>query len=146
VGLVFPTRGSAVAARLTHAQEVAGSIPAPAIEPSAATVRASVERGDPFAARVFPAMLGGSLTSEPEGWSTAAGRPAGADEAVADDAHRPDAQLGVVAADTDGDDPASVEHGPQLTTAESNGARARKRRLAEERRQARLSRWQRLPT
>jgi hypothetical protein len=68
-------------------------------------------------------MLGGSLTSEPEGWSTAAGRPAGADEAVADDAHRPDAQLGVVAADTDGDDPASVEHV----------------------RQSRLSRWQRLP-
>jgi hypothetical protein len=121
---VFPTRGSAVAARLTHAQEVAGSIPAPAIEPSAATVRASVERGDPFAARVFPAMLGGSLTSEPEGWSTASGRPARADEAVADDAHCPDAQFGVVVSDSNRDDPAGMEHA----------------------RQSRLSRWQRLPT
>jgi hypothetical protein len=111
-----------VVAHLTHAQEVAGSIPAPAIEPSAATVRASVERGDPFAARVFPAMLGGSLTSEPEGWSTAAGRPARAEEAVADDAHRADTQVGVVAADSNRDDPASVEHV----------------------RQSRLSRWQRL--
>jgi hypothetical protein len=91
--------------------------------PLAVSVRASVERGDPFAARAFPAMLGGSLTSEPEGWSTAAGRPARAHEAVADDAHRPDAQLGVIAADADGDDPAGMEHA----------------------RQSRLSRWQRLP-
>jgi hypothetical protein len=123
MGVDLTQRGSPVVRRGPHKPEIAGSIPAPAIEPSAATVRASVERGDPFAARAFPAMLGGSLTSEPEGWSTAAGLPARAHEAVADDAHRADTQVGVVAADTDRDDPASVEHV----------------------RQSRLSRWQRLP-
>jgi len=45
-------------------------------------------------------------------------------EAVPDDAHRPDAQLGVVASDSNRDDPAGMEHA----------------------RQSRLSRWQRLPT
>jgi len=45
-------------------------------------------------------------------------------EAVADDAHRPDAQIGVVASDSNRDDPAGMEHT----------------------RQSRLSRWQRLPT
>ena len=122
--LVFPARGSAVVARLTHAQEVAGSIPAPAIEPSAATVRASVERGDPFAGRVFPAMLGNVASGERVTASDFAAYLARADHPVADDAHRPDAQIGVVASDSNRDDPAGMEHT----------------------RQSRLSRWQRLPT
>jgi len=91
---------------------------------SAAAIRASVERGDPFAYVRNRPMAGRITPGESERATSAPLDPAGADEAVADDAHRPDSQLGVVAADTDRDDPASVEHA----------------------RKSRLSRWQRLPT
>jgi hypothetical protein len=97
---------------------------ATAVNATAFAVRASVERGDPFAARAFPTVISIVGTRECVGWSTASGRPARADEAVADDAHRPDAQLGVVASDSNRDDLAGMEHV----------------------RQSRLSRWQRLPT
>jgi hypothetical protein len=123
VGLVFPTRGSAVVARLTHAQEVAGSIPAPAIEPSAAAIRASIERGTVTADEFLTAMSRGFNARERVGGTAPAASAARADEAVRHDAHGADAQFGVVASDSNRDDPAGMEHV----------------------RQSRLSRWQRLP-
>ena len=113
-----------MAARLTHAQEVAGSIPAPAIEPSAAAIRASIERGTVRTAHVFAAMLRGVNAGERVTTADFAAYLARADHPVADDPHGADSQVRVVAADTDRDDPAGMEHA----------------------RQSRLSRWQRLPT
>ena len=97
---------------------------ATAVNATAFAVRASVERGDPFAGRSMGDVLASVESREAEVTAVLATSAARADEAVADDAHCPDAQFGVVASDSNRDDPAGMEHA----------------------RQSRLSRWQRLPT
>jgi hypothetical protein len=75
-----------------------------------ALVRSGVERGDPFAVLRRRPVGSGIEAGErirAANWPTVA---AVADEAVADDAYGPDAEIGVVAPEADGQDAGSMEH------------------------------------
>lgn len=123
MGLDLTQRGSSVVQHEPHKLGDAGSNPAPALGQVAAAVRASIERGDSLGYLSHGPV--GLCVDPREGVSpaTLAALATGAEEAVADDTHGPDGQLGVVEADAVRFDVGRVEH----------------------ERQSRLSRWQRLP-
>jgi hypothetical protein len=88
-----------------------------------AAVRASIERGDSLGYLSHGTMSGGIDTSGGVGVPLRSALTARTDEAVADDPHRPDLQLGVVESEPDGQNADAMEH----------------------ERQSRLRRWQAQP-